>query len=497
MKFLRFFLTLLIGTLLFSSCQKELSLEAGTATGTLKSDGTGDCLPILINGTYQKDTLLKAANYIDVQIEVVQTGNYNIYTDTLNGYSFNAIGQVADAGLQTIRLQATGRPISPGVDVFTVKFSGTTCQVNIIVTGTGGGGGGGTGAYTFGGSPGTCSGAVLSGTYTAGTAMDPTNTATINVNVTTIGTYTLTSSTANGVTFAGSGTFATTGPTSIVLTASGTPTAATTSNYTLTSGASTCTFSVVYSPGAGPTGYTLNCTTPVLAGTYRADLPMTSSNTMTIGVNVTTGGAYNITSTCVNGVTFAGSGTLPATPASQTVTLTATGTPAMAGTFSYPLTGGSSTCSVPVTFAASTATDFIKATIDGTPFTFNDVPDAIYDLTTVPGFNILDINGTSSACTAPTMRLIIARSTPGIVPPGTYTVNATSYIVYGDYVDPVGADYFDQTDGTPHPAPALTIVITSSSLTRISGTFSGILKLGGTGPAIRTITAGSFSVPVH
>ena len=494
MKFLRVFLSLLAAGVMFASCQKELSLEAGTATGTLKFDGTGDCLPILINGTYQKDTLLNASNYIDVQIDVVETGNYNILTDTVNGYSFSAIGQVAESGVQTIRLQGTGRPIAPSVDVFTVRFSGTTCQVNIIVTGTGGGGGG-TSAFTLGGSPGACSGAVLSGTYTAGTAMTPSNTATLNVNVTAIGTYSLISPTVNGVTFSGTGTFTTTGPSTLVLTASGTPTTATTSNYTVTSGTSSCTFSVIYSSGA--TGYTLNCTAPVLAGTYTADVPMTASNTMTISVNVASAGPYNITSTCVNGVTFAGTGTLTATPATQNVTLTATGTPAVAGTFTYPLTGGTSTCNVPVTFAASTATDFIKATIDGVAFTFNDAPDAIYDVTTVPGFNILDIFGASTTCGAPTMELVIATPTPGVIPPGTYHVNATTYVVFGDYIDAIGDDYYDQTDGTTHPAPVLTIVVTSSTATRIAGTFSGLIKLDGVGPGTRTITAGSFSVPVH
>lgn len=140
MKLLRFIPLLLLAVIVVTSCQKELGYDEGNAAGTLQEDGTGECLPILINGTYKKDTLLRSSNYVDIQVNLTSTGAYTILTDTVNGYSFSATGQAAVTGLQMIRLQASGRPIAPSIDVFTVKFSGTDCQFNVIVTGTGGGG---------------------------------------------------------------------------------------------------------------------------------------------------------------------------------------------------------------------------------------------------------------------------------------------------------------------------------------------------------------------
>ncbi|MEJ7611482.1 MAG: hypothetical protein WKF88_09935 [Ferruginibacter sp.] len=497
MKFVRILLVFLTAAFIFSSCQKELSLELGNAKGTLKEDASGDCLPVLINGSYQKDTLLKPTNYVDIQVDITESGSYIIKSDTVNGYTFSATGAVSSTGLNTIRLLGSGRPINPGLDVFKVKFDTSICEINIVVTGTGGGGGGTAAVYTLGGSPGTCTGAIVSGTYMQGLILSPANTATVDVNVTTPGTYTLTSGPVNGVSFSGVGSFAAAGPNTITLTGSGTPTAAGPFNYPLTAGTSNCTFTVTYATPAAPATYNLSCTTPVLAGTYQAGTAMNTSNTLTVGVNVTAGGSYSITSTVVNGILFIGSGVLAATPASQTVTLTATGTPTAAGTFSYPLSGGGSTCTVPVTFIAGTsATDFINCNIDGVAATFNFMPDAVYDNTTVPGFNILDIFGsTNNTSTSPTFEIGIATPIAGPLPPGTYSVNQTTFFVIGDYNDAAGTSYTAQTDGTTQTNP-FTVVVTSSNTTRISGTFSGTLKLGGTGAA-KIITGGTFSVPVN
>ena len=493
MKSLRILTVFLTAAFIFSSCQKELSLELGNAKGTLKEDATGDCLPVLINGSYQKDTLLKPTNYVDVQVNFTESGSYVIKSDTINGYTFGASGAVSATGLSTIRLLGSGRPINPGLNVFKVKFDTSVCEINIVVTGSGGGGGT-TAVYTLGGSPGTCTGATLTGTYMQGLPLSPSNTATVDVNVTTTGTYTITAGPVNGVTFSGAGSFASAGPNTITLTASGTPTASGAFNYPLSAGTSNCTFSVTYAVSASPATYTLSCTAPVLAGTYQVGTPTTSANTLTVGVTVTAGGSYSITSTTVNGISFSGSGLLPATPASQTVTLTATGTPVATGTFTYPLTGGTSTCNASVTFTGA-PTDFITCKIDGVASTFNFMPNATYDNTTVPGFNILDIFGsTNSTSTSPTFEIGIATAIPGPLPPGSYSVNQTTFFVIGDYVDAAGADYLAQTDGTTQTNP-FTVVVTSSSTTRISGSFSGTLKLGGTG-ALKVITNGLFSVPV-
>jgi hypothetical protein len=114
----------------FSSCQKELSAETGTAIGTLAKDAAGDCAPIGINGAYKKDTALKATNFVDIQLDVTNVGIYIISTDTVNGYYFRATGVTPLPGANSIRLVGFGKPIAVGTDVFTVKFGGTTCEFN-------------------------------------------------------------------------------------------------------------------------------------------------------------------------------------------------------------------------------------------------------------------------------------------------------------------------------------------------------------------------------
>ena len=85
---------------------------------------------------------------------------------------------------------------------------------------------GGTAKYSFDGGTGTCTGVTVSGNFTAGTAATSSNTATINVNVDSIGSYVISTNTVNGVSFSGSGEFISTGPQTVILTASGTPASA-------------------------------------------------------------------------------------------------------------------------------------------------------------------------------------------------------------------------------------------------------------------------------
>ncbi len=101
---------------------------------------------------------------------------------------------------------------------------------------------GGTSQFSFAGAAGPCSGAIVSGLYTAGTAVGTANTVTLTVTVDSVGTWSVGTATVNGISFSGSGTFSATGAQTITLRASGNPTAAGTFNYTAGSGG--CTFSV-------------------------------------------------------------------------------------------------------------------------------------------------------------------------------------------------------------------------------------------------------------
>ena len=134
MKYFRLTFLLCCLVFLISSCQKELSYEAGLGRGTLKKDATGECLPFVVNGNYQQDTVLKAiSNYVDIQVNTSEIGSYFIKTDTVNGYSFSAAGVFNVVGLNSVRLIGAGKPLAGSFDMFTVKFDTSVCNFNVTV----------------------------------------------------------------------------------------------------------------------------------------------------------------------------------------------------------------------------------------------------------------------------------------------------------------------------------------------------------------------------
>ncbi|MBK8609568.1 MAG: hypothetical protein IPL84_06385 [Chitinophagaceae bacterium] len=235
---------------IFTACQKELNFEDlptnGQAVGTLKSS-SGTCLPQSINGTYTKDSVLKATNYIQVSADITATGTYQIASDTVAGFYFIASGTFTSTGVQVVNLAGNGTPSATGIKTFSIKFGTSTCTIDVTV---------GTGApanavFSFVNCAGTLYGA---GVYTAGTVVGATHTVTLDVNVTNPGPYTINIAAVNGVSFSGSGNFTATGNAQVILTASGTPAAASPPayNYTVTSGTSTCIFSITVAAPAPP-----------------------------------------------------------------------------------------------------------------------------------------------------------------------------------------------------------------------------------------------------
>ena len=211
---------------------------------------------------------------------------------------------------------------------------------------------GGTSSYTFDGTPGGCATPVVAGFYSVGRQMDITNTLTFNINVIRKGTYSLRTTPGNGVYFAASGTFTNTGPQTIVFYGIGTPIKAgnfpfvpvtnNTCNFILTflNGAPSAVFT--YAGGAG------NCTAPAISGTYASGVALGSGNYVDLAINVTSPGAYTVSTNSANGISFSRSGAFTATGA-QVIRLIGNGTPATQGTFAYTPSGG---CSFSITIAA-------------------------------------------------------------------------------------------------------------------------------------------------
>ena len=192
------------------------------------------------------------------------------------------------------------------------------------------------------------------GTYEAGTALvGASNYIEVQVDVTTPGAYTIYTDTVNGYFFRGTGVFTSTGSNTAILRGNGTPGLSGVNNFVVHYNLQVCTVPVTVLPAGsgGPAVFTLemtggNCTPGTVAGTYIKDVALTSANTVTINVNVTAIGTYNI-STTFQGMTFSKAGAFISTGVQQ-VQLVGSGTPTTAGTNIVPLTAGTSTCNFTV-----------------------------------------------------------------------------------------------------------------------------------------------------
>ncbi len=449
MKMFKYLAVIMAAMVFFAGCQKELDFDnGGTSVGTLKSTG-GNCLPSTVYGTYRKDSVLNITHYIDVQVNVTQPGTYVIATDTVSGFSFRGAGTLGNPGLNTVRLYGSGKPTAGGNMVFTVKYGTSICTVTVTVTAPGGGGGG-IAIFTLGGAPGSCTGGIANGTYTAGSALTAANTLSIQVNVTTVGTFLIGALPTNGMVFGAAGTFTTTGVQTITLNGTGIPLAAGISNHTINTGTSSCILSIT-TQAAGPQatfalgGAPGNCTTATVSGTYTAGTLLTSANTVVVDVVVATTGAYLISTTNVNGIQFSAAGTFTAI-GPQTVTLTGTGTPTTGGTFTYPLTGGGSNCSFPVTATGTGTTAVFTLSGNGGTCT-GAVANGIYTAgTALTPANTLTIN--------------VNVTTAGAYTISTNTVNDISFSANGVFAGTGPQTVTLTGTGTPTAAGPSNYVVT-------------------------------------
>ena len=511
MKYFRLFFLLVAVSFFISSCQKELSYEAGLGKGTLKKDATGECLPFNVNGSYKTDSLLKPTiNYVDIQVSVSEPGSYSIKTDSINGYTFYAAGVFTVQGLNTVRLIGSGKPLAAGSDMFTVKFDTSICQFNVTVTSAGGGGGSSAAVFTLVGSPTTCTGAVQSNNFYATMPATASNYVDIKVDVTTAGSYTINTGAVNGVSFSANGSLALGTSQNIRLLASGTPSTAGSFPYALntTAPASNCGFNLTVQAAPTPAMYTFECPSkPIFYGTYQAGVS-TAGDSVQINVTSVAGGSYSITTSTTassNGVVFAGSGILQASAIPQMVTLYASGTPTTSGPFTYTLTGTgvTSSCIFIQTYSVATTTNgTLKFNIGSVTKTFNFLNSADTSLVTPPpaappgNYYILSVAGDAGSPSQEMFSFNIGKAAPYFTNGTTYTVNQLmqSIILNVTYTDGSGTIYNAATDASTQN-PAFSITISSITTTRVIGTFTGPVK--NSSGMIITITQGSFDLPLQ
>jgi hypothetical protein len=334
-----------------------------------------------------------------------------------------------------------------------------------------------------------CGTAVVNGTYTVGTALAATNTVTIGVTVATIGSYTITTTLANGMTFSATGNFAATGATTVTLTGTGTPTLAGANTIPVPSGTAACNFPLTVAPAAGGVAtFTVDCTSATPNSTYTQGFPLAAQNTVTISVNVTVIGSYNISTTLTNGMTFAASGNFAAT-GNQTVTLAGTGTPTVAGAFNIPITVGTATCTFPLTVDPSFGSWSFQ--VGATTFS-GPIYDTLFDIS-APPITFLTFVGDNPVGDAFEMGLIDIAG--GILATEQYncaTFNGTAN---------TGGVYYTGATGTTYeadfnfPTNTMIVRVTSHNTTTktIVGTFTGKMILNG-GATLTDITNGQFTV---
>lgn len=322
----------------------------GTPPPATFSISSAQCSAIVVNGAYKQGDVLTTGNYLSVPVTVTQAGNYTISAVTNNGYYFEKNGNFPAAGNYSILLPGTGTPnnasSAPGDDVF-ISLNGIPngCKPKIIVAAA-------TVSYTI-----SCGTTAVNGIYNVGIPLGTTNKIIVDVNVATLGFWSINTGSAsiNGIKFSGTGTFTATGPQSIELLGTGTPIAAGSNNFTLYSNSVTGATCPNIPVTVSPIAYTMNCGTVTFNGTYMQAVALNNTNTIALPINVTATGSTTISTNTVNGISFT-SGLVSLTSlGAQTVTLLGTGTPSVSGNTTFTVTGapgGAATCNLNLPIAA-------------------------------------------------------------------------------------------------------------------------------------------------
>ncbi len=222
-------------------CQKEINWDIDKQSqGSIAKDINGNCMPAIVGGVYIAGQSTGDSNYIEVGVNVTRVGKYTITTDTVNGYSFKAIGDFFTTGTVQVKLVCFGKPNAVNTDYFHIKYDSSLCVVpvkvrSVIIDPA---------LFTLQGGPGLCMNDTLFGSYVKNIPLDTSATIKVSVNVTAPGIYKIATDTINGYSFSDSGVFIVTGVQTVGLTASGTPVNTGTDLFTVKAGSSACNFSV-------------------------------------------------------------------------------------------------------------------------------------------------------------------------------------------------------------------------------------------------------------
>lgn len=242
-----------------------------------KSEFTFICpTDITVFGTYIQGKELTTSNYLSIKVNVTKPGEYTIVATTTNDYSFFATGTFLNSGSYTVMLAGQGTPTNTGLNDLWITANGieATCdpikQVEVLTS---------AGSYTVG-----CNEIIVDGVYRQGVALSSSNTITVPVNVSVLGSWSIHTNSVDGISFSGSGTFTSIGTQYITLNGTGIPTSIITKKMTLTYNSeglenSGCQFDVIIvipektllSIGSEANGYGYNLSGSAASGTLITD----------------------------------------------------------------------------------------------------------------------------------------------------------------------------------------------------------------------------------
>lgn len=402
------------------------------------------CSEITVNGTFKQGEYLKPSNYLTIPVTVTQAGTYDILAATNNGYYFSTKGTFPTSGTYTLIAEGVGTPnvgynVGENGDLLTISLNNkpSTCVTKYVFVDKA------SVSYEI-----DCNGAIVQGDYMIGRSLDGNNKIVLEVNVQSVGYWSISTNTVNGYSFRGSGTFTQIGgPQTIELLGTGTPIVSGSNSFNLTSNsdAGTSTSCTGVQVVVQAIKYTVDCSQAIVAGVYKQDEAMTASNTVTIKANVQATGETTIRTNTVGGIYFTSGPLSFDSLGERDVVLTAVGTPTTPGVNTFTLDAS----------PGMVATCGFDVTITGQP--------VAYSLTC----STIVVNGTYAPNIAMnatnTMTLSVNVQYPGAYTISTNTVNGVTFSASGTFTLTGTQDVTLQASGTGLTGGTHRFTITSNS----------------------------------
>lgn len=226
-----------------STCSAAIPVTTNTippATYTLQGE-PGKCMNSKLLGKYVATHLLDTSNKVEIMLNVLTAGSYDIKTQFINGYSFSASGLFETTGPHTITLTGEGWCENKGVNSFVVTSSASTCSFEVNVMSD-------EAVFKLNTLAGKCMDYIVSGTFVKDIYLDTMSRVVISVDVTSPGRYNIHTLLINGYSFMAAGTFLSAGVQRLTLFAQGKPVYAGSDVFLVSAGSSNCTFEVAVLP---------------------------------------------------------------------------------------------------------------------------------------------------------------------------------------------------------------------------------------------------------